>query len=206
MHSAPCRSWLASEGARPNTTNLCINFAVVARGLVGTPHRPVGLRSSPKTIHHSLSVKPHSHGLRRLRRRSWPKSSPLLSLLLVINITVCLSLIVRGKRCPVFHGARSPPAVATTALLKCVMYRHQRSLKKVSGQDFKLRPVRDWSLSGGLDRNTKSTTFALVKCMLIIGPTINNDVPGFWGLSVIERSESRHDGLLLISALTTLTS
>ena len=44
-------------------------------------------------------------GLQR-RRRSWPKSSPLLSLLLVINITVCLSLIVRGKRCPVFHGAR----------------------------------------------------------------------------------------------------
>ncbi|TVT80966.1 hypothetical protein FPT12_21045 [Pseudomonas sp. H3(2019)] len=28
-------------------------------------------------------------------------------MLLVINITVCLSLIVRGKRCPVFHGARS---------------------------------------------------------------------------------------------------
>jgi hypothetical protein len=45
-------------------------------------------------------------GLQR-RRRSWPNSSPLLSLLLVINITVCLSLIVRGKRCPVFHGARS---------------------------------------------------------------------------------------------------
>src|SRR3546814_2499442 len=36
-------------------------------------------------------------GLQR-RRRSRPKSSPLLSLLLVINITVCLSLIVRGKR------------------------------------------------------------------------------------------------------------
>src|SRR5476649_2704686 len=47
-------------------------------------------------------------GLQR-RRRYWPKSSPLLSLLLVINITVCLSLIVRGKRCPVFHGARSRP-------------------------------------------------------------------------------------------------
>src|SRR3546814_16657394 len=42
-------------------------------------------------------------GLQR-RSRSWPKSAPLLSLLLVINITVCLSLIVRGKRCPVFHG------------------------------------------------------------------------------------------------------
>src|SRR3989344_2861901 len=41
------------------------------------------------------------------RRRSWPSSSPPLSLLLVINIPVCLSLIVRGKRCPVFHGARS---------------------------------------------------------------------------------------------------
>jgi diguanylate cyclase len=41
------------------------------------------------------------------RRRSWPSSSPPLSLLLVIYIPVCLSLILRGERCPVFHGARS---------------------------------------------------------------------------------------------------
>src|SRR3989344_3607596 len=46
------------------------------------------------------------------RRRSWPSSSPPLSLLLVINIPVCLSLIVRGKRCPVFHGARSHRCLA----------------------------------------------------------------------------------------------
>ena len=58
-------------------------------------------------------------GLQR-RRRSWPKSSPLLSLLLVINITVCLSLIVRGKRCPVFHGARSKIYSATPVLRRPV--------------------------------------------------------------------------------------
>ncbi|OXT76441.1 hypothetical protein CF344_02530 [Pseudomonas aeruginosa] len=39
-----------------------------------------------------------------------------MSLLLVINITVCLSLIVRGKRCPVFQGARSLSPYSTTSL------------------------------------------------------------------------------------------
>ncbi|OPK06916.1 hypothetical protein BZ164_00785, partial [Pseudomonas veronii] len=53
------------------------------------------------------------------RRRSWPSSSPPLSLLLVINIPVCLSLIVRGKRCPVFHGARSAPIRQLFRLEQC---------------------------------------------------------------------------------------
>jgi nucleoside-specific outer membrane channel protein Tsx len=76
-----------------------------------------------------------------------------------------------------------------------VVYRHQLSLNKISGQDYKWGPVRDWSLSGGLDWNTKNTTFAPAKRMLVIGPTINFDVPGFWDLSVMYRSESNHNGL-----------
>ncbi len=75
------------------------------------------------------------------------------------------------------------------------IYRHQLSLNKISGKDFKWGPVRDWSLSGGFDWNTKNTAFAPAKRMLVIGPTVNFDVPGFWDLSVMYRSEKNHNGL-----------
>lgn len=76
-----------------------------------------------------------------------------------------------------------------------VVYRHQLSLNKISGQNFTWGPVRDWSLSGGVDLNTKNTDFAPAKRMLVIGPTINFDVPGFWDFSVMYRSEKNHNGL-----------
>lgn len=75
------------------------------------------------------------------------------------------------------------------------VYRHQLSLKKISGSDFKWGPVRDWSLSAGVDWNTKNTEFAPAKRMLVIGPTVNFDVPGFWDFSVMYRSEQNHNGL-----------
>ncbi|MGV8889287.1 MAG: hypothetical protein ACOH2P_14850 [Pseudomonas sp.] len=75
------------------------------------------------------------------------------------------------------------------------IYRHQLSLNKISGQDFKWGPVRDWSLSGGVDWNTKNTAFAPAKRMLVIGPTINFNVTGFWDFSVMYRSERNHNGL-----------
>lgn len=74
------------------------------------------------------------------------------------------------------------------------IYRHQLSLNKVSGEDFKWGPVRDWSLSAGIDWNTKNTAFAPEKRMLVIGPTINFDVNGFWDFSVMYRSERNHNG------------
>lgn len=49
------------------------------------------------------------------RAQHWPLSSiaetggTIESLLVVINTVVCLSLTVRGKRCPVFQGAHSLP-------------------------------------------------------------------------------------------------
>lgn len=76
-----------------------------------------------------------------------------------------------------------------------VVYRHQLSLNKISGQDFKWGPVRDWSLSAGLDWNTKNTAFAPEKRMFVVGPTINFDVPGFWDLSLMYRTEKNHNGL-----------
>jgi hypothetical protein len=42
------------------------------------------------------------------RRRSYPRISMFLSLLVVINKVVCLSIMVREKPCPVFQGARPP--------------------------------------------------------------------------------------------------
>ncbi|MEE9099032.1 hypothetical protein VXJ36_02330 [Pseudomonas nitroreducens] len=76
-----------------------------------------------------------------------------------------------------------------------VVYRHQLSLNKISGRDFKWGPVRDWSLSAGLDWNTKNTAFAPEKRMFVVGPTINFDVPGFWDLSLMYRTEKNHNGL-----------
>lgn len=75
------------------------------------------------------------------------------------------------------------------------IYRHQLSLSKIAGQDFKWGPVRDWSLSGGIDWNTKNTAFAPAKRMLVIGPTINFDVTGFWDFSVMYRAERNHNDL-----------
>ncbi len=75
------------------------------------------------------------------------------------------------------------------------IYRHQLSLSKISGQDFKWGPVRDWSLSGGIDWNTKNTAFAPAKRMFVIGPTINFDVTGFWDFSVMYRAERNHNDL-----------
>ncbi|MDQ3201627.1 MAG: hypothetical protein M3Q94_05590 [Pseudomonadota bacterium] len=75
------------------------------------------------------------------------------------------------------------------------IYRHQLSLSKISGQDFKWGPVRDWSLSGGIDWNTKNTAFAPAKRMIVIGPTINFDVTGFWDFSVMYRAERNHNDL-----------
>lgn len=75
------------------------------------------------------------------------------------------------------------------------VYRHQLSLNKISGKDFKWGPVRDWGLSAGFDWNTKNTTFAPQKRMFVVGPTVNFDVPGFWDISLMVRTESNHNGL-----------
>lgn len=76
-----------------------------------------------------------------------------------------------------------------------LVYRHQLSLNKISGKNFSWGPVRDWSLSAGVDWNTKNTDFAPAKRMFVVGPTLNLDVPGFWDFSVMYRSESNHNGL-----------
>jgi nucleoside-specific outer membrane channel protein Tsx len=75
------------------------------------------------------------------------------------------------------------------------VYRHELSLSKISGKDLKSGPVRDWGISAGFDWNTKNTTFAPAKRMFVVGPTVNFDVPGFWDLSVMYRSESNTNGL-----------
>ncbi|WP_269532313.1 hypothetical protein [Chitinimonas sp. BJYL2] len=77
-----------------------------------------------------------------------------------------------------------------------LLYRHQMSMGKLSGQDMSWGPVKDLAITGGFDANTKNTAFAPKKRMLVIGPTLKFDVPqGFWDMSVFYRDERNHNGL-----------
>ena len=76
------------------------------------------------------------------------------------------------------------------------VYRHQLSLNKISGKDYKFGPIRDFGLSAGFDWNTKNTAFAPAKRMFVVGPTLNFDVPGFWDMSLMYRSESNNNGIV----------
>jgi len=72
-----------------------------------------------------------------------------------------------------------------------VVYRHTLDLGKVTGKDFKFGPVRGLGLTAGFDWNTKNDTgYASKKQMLVAGPTLMMDVPGFLNVSLLLLRES----------------
>jgi len=72
-----------------------------------------------------------------------------------------------------------------------VVYRHTLDLSKVTDKSFKFGPVRDLGLTAGFDTNTKTdTAYNSKKQMLVAGPTLMMDVPGFLNVSVLELWES----------------
>ncbi|SDH92216.1 outer envelope protein [Propionivibrio dicarboxylicus] len=72
-----------------------------------------------------------------------------------------------------------------------VVYRHTLDLGKVYGKDFKVGPVRGFGVSGGFDWNTKRDAgYNSKKRMLVAGPTVMFDVPGYLNVSVLELWES----------------
>lgn len=72
-----------------------------------------------------------------------------------------------------------------------VVYRHTLDLGKVYSKDFKFGPVRGFGVSGGFDWNTKRDAgYNSKKRMLVAGPTVMFDVPGFLNVSVLELWES----------------
>lgn len=72
-----------------------------------------------------------------------------------------------------------------------VVYRHTLDLGKVSGKSFKFGPVRGVGVTAGFDVNTKSDAgYNSKKRMLVAGPTLMLEVPGFLNVSLLALWES----------------
>lgn len=72
-----------------------------------------------------------------------------------------------------------------------IVYRHTLDLGKISGADLKYGPVRGFGLTGGFDVNTKNDAgYNSKKRMLVAGPTLMMDVPGFLNVSLLALWES----------------
>ncbi len=71
-----------------------------------------------------------------------------------------------------------------------LVYRHTLDIGKVSGQEFKYGVMRGLGVTAGFDLDTKNDFYASKKRMLVIGPTLMLDVPGFLNLSVLWLDES----------------
>jgi nucleoside-specific outer membrane channel protein Tsx len=74
------------------------------------------------------------------------------------------------------------------------VYRHMLDLGKVSGKELKFGPVRGVGVTAGFDFNTKNDGYASKKQMLVAGPTLMLDVPGFANLSALAFRESNAPG------------
>jgi len=71
-----------------------------------------------------------------------------------------------------------------------VVYRNTLDFGKISGSPIKFGPFRGAGLTLGVDFNTKNDGYASKKRMLVVGPTLSFDVPGFADLSALILSES----------------
>jgi len=72
-----------------------------------------------------------------------------------------------------------------------VIYRTTLDLEKITGSPFQFGPVRGVGMTGGFDFNTKTDAgYNSRKRMLVIGPTLMLDVPGFINASLLWLVES----------------
>jgi opacity protein-like surface antigen len=72
-----------------------------------------------------------------------------------------------------------------------IVYRHTLDMEKVLGTPFKFGPVRGFGLTAGFDANTKTDAgYNSKKRMLVLGPTLMFDVPGFLNVSLLLLKES----------------
>ena len=92
-----------------------------------------------------------------------------------------------------FSDSKDPSGVGSTsgAQEAYVVYRHTLDLEKVSGSPFKFGPVRGVGLTAGFDINAKSDAgYNSKKRMIVAGPTLMVDVPGFLNVSLLALWES----------------
>ncbi|GAA4013827.1 outer envelope protein [Actimicrobium antarcticum] len=72
-----------------------------------------------------------------------------------------------------------------------VVYRNTLDIGKVSGSPISFGPVRGVGITGGFDVNTKNDAgYGSKKRMLVLGPTLMLDVPGFLNVSALLLKES----------------
>ena len=72
-----------------------------------------------------------------------------------------------------------------------VLYRHTLDLEKVTGSPYKFGPVRGVGITAGFDYNSKTDAgYNSKKRMLVAGPTLMVDVPGFLNVSLLALWES----------------
>ena len=76
------------------------------------------------------------------------------------------------------------------------VYRHNLSLSKVSGVPMKFGVIRDVGITAGFDFSSKDTAFAPRVRKFVIGPTFSFDVPGFFDVSLLYRTERNHNGIV----------
>jgi hypothetical protein len=72
-----------------------------------------------------------------------------------------------------------------------VVYRHTLDIGKISGKDLKWGIIRGWGATVGFDVNAKNDAgYNSRKRMLVAGPTVMLDVPGFLNVSLLVLGES----------------
>lgn len=72
-----------------------------------------------------------------------------------------------------------------------IVYRHLLDIGKVLDKEFKYGGIiRGFGLTAGFDWNTKNDGYGSRKRMLVLGPTVMMDVPGFLNISLHELWES----------------
>jgi nucleoside-specific outer membrane channel protein Tsx len=71
-----------------------------------------------------------------------------------------------------------------------IVYRHLLDIGKVMGKPIAFGPVRGAGFTLGFDLNTKNDGYASKKRMLVWGPTLMVDVPGFLNVSALVFNES----------------
>lgn len=81
-------------------------------------------------------------------------------------------------------------ATSTGAQEAYALYRHTLDIGKMMGKDLGVGPIRGFGLTAGLDWNTKNDAYASKKQMVVFGPTLMLDVPGFLDISLLLVEES----------------
>jgi hypothetical protein len=88
-------------------------------------------------------------------------------------------------------SSKDPAAGGGGAQEAYAVYRNTIDLSKVTGKEYKWGYIRDVGATVGFDWNTKNDVgYSSKKRMVVGGPTIMMDVPGFWNISVLALGES----------------